>query len=137
MKRFITTGLTICGLAAIAALSDSFVSSRPAAAHCQVPCGIYDDHARITAMREDTATIAKAVAQIAELSGKHDPLALNQATRWINTKEQHASRIIETVSLYFLTQKVKAVAPGGAGYQAYLTKLADHHGVMRAAMTTK
>ena len=41
-------------------------------AHCQVPCGIYDDHARIHQMLEDVATIAKAVTQIAELAGKTD-----------------------------------------------------------------
>ena len=30
-------------------------------AHCQVPCGIYDDHARVEAMAEDAATVIKAV----------------------------------------------------------------------------
>lgn len=28
-------------------------------AHCQVPCGIYDDHARVAAMLEDAATVEK------------------------------------------------------------------------------
>ena len=106
-------------------------------AHCQVPCGIYDDAARITQLREDAATIAKAVAQIGELAGKNDPQSLNQITRWIVTKEQHASHIITVVCEYFLTQKVKPVAADAEGYKAYLKKLADHHAVMVAAMKTK
>ena len=39
-------------------------------AHCQIPCGIYDDHARVNAMLEDAATVAKATKLIAELAGK-------------------------------------------------------------------
>ncbi len=53
------------------------------------------------------------------------------------TKEQHASHIITTVAEYFLTQKVKDVAPGSTGYEEYLGQLATHHRVMRAAMKTK
>jgi len=108
-----------------------------AAAHCQVPCGIYDDAARIAQLREDATTIGKATRQINELAGSHSAQEVNQATRWINTKEDHASRIITVVSEYFLTQKVKPVAAGEDGYQAYLRKLADHHAVMSAAMKTK
>ena len=137
MKRFMTTGLTICGLAAIAALSDAFVSSRPAGAHCQVPCGIYDDPARIAHLREDATTIAKAITNINELSGRHEANAFNQAARWVVTKEAHASDIITVVAEYFLTQKLKPVAAGGEGYDVYLKKLANHHGVMVAAMKTK
>ena len=49
----------------------------PAGAHCEVPCGIYDDHARITQMLEDATTIEKAVAQILELSVKTDRVELS------------------------------------------------------------
>ena len=62
---------------------------------------------------------------------------MNQMTRWVNVKEQHASHIITTVAEYFLTQKVKPVAAGSAGYEDYLGHLADHHAVMSAAMKTK
>lgn len=106
-------------------------------AHCQVPCGIYDDHARIHAMEEDAATISKAVASIRDLSGKTDPQSMNQLIRWTNTKEEHASMIIDVVSVYFLTQKIKPVAAGMDGYDAYVQSLVDHHAVMRAAMKTK
>jgi nickel superoxide dismutase len=106
-------------------------------AHCQVPCGIYDDAARLAQLREDAATISKAITSINELAGKHEAEALNQATRWIMTKEEHASHIIQIVSEYFLTQKLKEVAPGVEGHADYLAALADHHQVMRAAMKTK
>ena len=36
-------------------------------AHCQIPCGIYDDHARIHSMYEATETIRKAVTDILSL----------------------------------------------------------------------
>jgi nickel superoxide dismutase len=108
-----------------------------ALAHCQVPCGIYDDAARITRMYEDTATIEKAMVQMQDLAGKGDAQSANQLTRWIITKENHASNIITTVAEYFLTQKVKPVAADDEGYAAYLAKLADHHSVMVAAMKAK
>ena len=106
-------------------------------AHCQVPCGIYDDAARIARMYEDTATIEKAMVQMQDLAGKTDAQSANQLTRWIITKETHASHIITTVSEYFLTQKVKPVAAADEGHAAFLLKLEDHHRVMNAAMKAK
>ena len=137
MRRYYAAGITLLGLAVLATAAIWTVQTREAAAHCQVPCGIYDDHARIARLKEDAATIAKAVAQISELAGTHDPKSLNQAVRWVTTKEEHACHVIEVVSEYFLTQKVKPVAPGADGCDAYLKKLADHHAVMVAAMKTK
>lgn len=137
MKRYLVPGCSLFAFGAIATGALWFTYQEKAQAHCQVPCGIYDDAARITAMREDATTIGKATAQIVLLSGKHDALAFNQATRWVMTKETHASHIITVLSEYFLTQKVKTVAPGAAGYDAYLKKLADHHAVLAAAMKTK
>jgi len=107
------------------------------AAHCQVPCGIYDDDGRMKMLLEDARTIQKATASIQQLAGKSDAQSQNQLTRWVMTKEQHASHIIKTVSEYFLTQKVKPVAPDSEGYDSYLSHLADHHAVMAAAMRTK
>jgi hypothetical protein len=109
-----------------------------ALAHCQVPCGIYDDEARIAAMREDVKTIGKAVTEITKLAGAHDAQAFNQAARWVSTKEEHASRIITTVAEYFLTQKVKLPGEGTKdAAERYAEVLADHHAVLRAAMKTK
>jgi nickel superoxide dismutase len=123
----------------IAAVAVLFVGCaiQGAYAHCQVPCGIYDDTARINAMLEDTSTISKAIQQIKNIAGSHKAADFNQMIRWVSTKEDHASNIIKTVSEYFLTQKVKPVAAGEDGYDAYLKSLADHHAVLRAAMKTK
>lgn len=137
MKRYLVPGCSLLALGAIATGVVWFTYQEKAEAHCQVPCGIYDDAARIKAMREDATTIDKAIAQIRELASKHDAQSLNQATRWIMTKENHASHIITVLSEYFLTQKVKPVAPGADGYDAYLKSLADHHAVLVAAMKTK
>ena len=109
----------------------------PASAHCQVPCGIYDDPARVAQLKEDAATISKAITQIGELSAEHDAQALNQAVRWITTKDTHASHIIQICSEYFLTQKIKPVVEGAEGRDAYLEHIALVHGVMVAAMKTK
>lgn len=111
---------------------------RETQAHCQVPCGIYDHHARIHSMYEDAATIEKAVTQIQELSSKTDALSRNQLVRWVNTKEQHADAIQRTIADYFLTQVVKPAEPGDAkAFETYLKSLADHHAVLVAAMKVK
>ena len=48
--------------------------------HCQVPCGIFDDPARVSELKEDAATIRKAMVQIAEL-GSGDAQSFNQVRR--------------------------------------------------------
>ena len=75
--------------------------------HCQVPCGIYDDAVRIVQIEEDIATMRKAMSMIKGLSGKSDAQSVNQMIRWVNTKESHANNIQETVSSYFLAQRIK------------------------------
>ena len=137
MRRFCVAGLSLAGLMAVATAFLWAVNIQSAGAHCQVPCGIYDDAARIVRLEEDAATIAKAVDQIGDLSGKRDAQSVNQSVRWITTKENHASHIIEVVAEYFLAQKVKPVMPGADGYQSYLKKLAVHHVVIVAAMKAK
>ena len=133
LAAVLPAGLTVLAVAllTLAALPGSGF------AHCQIPCGIYDDGARVERMFEDATTIEKAIKNIDELAGKDDAQSANQLTRWIMIKEDHASDIITTVAEYFLTQKVKPVAPGADGYDQYLQKLADHHRVLRAAMKTK
>ena len=134
MRRSVLLTAVVAG-----AVASMFLTAiRPlAVAHCQVPCGIYDDHARIAAMLEDTTTIAKALDQINELAGKHDAQSFNQATRWVMTKEQHAERIQTTIAQYYLAQRVKAAEPGSDAYDAYVKSLAEHHAVIVAAMKAK
>ena len=138
MKRYVWTSLPLAG-GLVAAIGLAWWAYPPRAeAHCQVPCGIYDDAARIARMREDSTTIAKAITNINELAGQHHSgQVINQAVRWVDTKESHASHIITVVSEYFLAQKVKPVTEGQEGFDAYLRSLADHHAVIVAAMKTK
>ena len=133
MKRSIVTGMTLFGLTVAGSLVIWSLRTEPALAHCQVPCGIYDDGGRITMLKEDATTIAKAIAQINELANKNDAQSQNQLARWIMTKEAHASHIIEVMSEYFLAQRVKP----GDDRDAYLAKLAEHHAVIVSAMKTK
>ena len=82
-------------------------------------------------MLEDAATVVKATTMLAELAGKTDAQSLNQSTRWVMNKEQHAQSIITTISDYYLTQRVK---PSQADYTERLIK---HHAVILAAMKAK
>ena len=141
-KRAFTVAATVGGAAAFTTYNTNYNNNNNnkfLRAHCQVPCGIYDDSGRIDTLKEDATTIKKAMDSVKNMGGSYeeDPKNLNQAVRWINTKEQHASHIITTVSEYFLTQKVKDVGKSDANYDDYLIALALHHKVMRLAMKAK
>ena len=101
-----------------------------AAAHCEIPCGIYDDHMRIHLIAEDATTIEKAMKQIVDL-GKEKPINYNQLVRWISNKEEHATRIQHTVAQYFMTQRIK---PDQEKYSEKVTVL---HQMLIAAMKCK
>lgn len=119
--------LKICTLAIVF----SFISLTSAYSHCQIPCGIYDDNARVMAMLEDVTTIEKSMKMMAELAGKTDVQSQNQMVRWVMNKEEHSQKIISSISDYFLTQRVKA------SQEDYTARLIKHHSVIVAAMTTK
>ncbi len=108
-----------------------FLFAQSTYAHCQIPCGIYDDNARVMSMLEDVKTIEKAVNMIKDLSSSNDPQSHNQRVRWIMNKEQHAQNIIVTICDYFLTQRVKPEA------EDYLQRLEKHHIVIVGAMKAK
>ena len=64
-------------------------------AHCQVPCGIFDDKREIASLSEDVATIRKAQNEMKDLAaGDMDLAATNTFTRWVIYKEKHADDII-------------------------------------------
>lgn len=100
-------------------------------AHCQVPCGIYDDHARVVTMLEDVSTVEKAIDEMKVLADKKDLQSQNQMIRWTMNKEKHADNIISTISDYFLTQRVKG------DQKDYEQRLVDHHRVIVGAMKVK
>lgn len=118
-------------LIAVAAGGAGLASPQAGYAHCQIPCGIYDDYAQVLSMREDVATIAKATKMIGELAAKSDSQSQNQLVRWVMNKDKHAQNIIETISNYFLTQRVKP------DQKDYAKRLQRHHAVILAAMKAK
>jgi nickel superoxide dismutase len=105
-------------------------------AHCQMPCGIYNDAARIIQIQEDFSTIQKAMTKIKELSQQQDATSMNQLTRWIITKEDHASKIQKVVSDYFLTQRIKAKTEGSE-FDTYVKQTTTLHQILVSAMKCK
>jgi nickel superoxide dismutase len=118
-------------LACLALSLVTLAGGRAADAHCEVPCGIYTDQLRFESMLEDAKTIHRAMDQIGELAKQDGALAANQLVRWVNTKEEHASKTQHVIAQYFMTQRIK---PGSDGYVAKLTAA---HAVMQQAMKCK
>ena len=108
-----------------------------------MPCGIFDDPKLVAEIKEACATIRKAMVQINELSSAPGGLtaqSINQVTRWVNTKEEHAKKIIDLVANYCLCQRVKPVGAPGSPFtneKDYMDALKAHHNVMTAAMKSK
>jgi len=106
-------------------------------AHCQVPCGIYDDQARLDALGENITTIERAMKMIGDLSDDAEPNH-NQIVRWVEAKNHHADDIAHIVSWYFLQQRVKpADQADAAAHEAYLQKLTILHGMLVQSMKAK
>jgi len=99
-------------------------------AHCEIPCGIYNDQLRTQLVAEHARTIEKSMQQIMALS-QADPVNYNQLARWVSNKETHATEIQHIVSQYFMTQRIK---PDQPKYPAKLTTL---HKMLIAAMKCK
>lgn len=83
-------------------------------------------------MLEDEQTISKSQTQITEAAaGQMSAQSINQSVRWVTTKEEHATKIQNTIAAYFMAQRIK---PGSEGYTK---KLTASHAVMVAAMKCK
>jgi len=111
-------------------LSLLVVTAANVAAHCEIPCGIYDDKLRASLIYEHTVTIEKSITKIAELS-KQNPVNYNQLVRWVSNKEEHATMIQHTISQYFMTQRIRPDA------EKYTDKLSVLHKMLQAAMKCK
>jgi nickel superoxide dismutase len=90
----------------LAAVIYLFVSTNNVSAHCEIPCGIYDDQMRVTMIAEHISTIEKSMNQILEIQKEKNHNA-NQLIRWVMNKENHADELQEIVSQYFMTQRIK------------------------------
>lgn len=113
------------------------VSSFQAKAHCEIPCGIYGDSVRVALLYEHIATIEKSMNMINELS-KADSPDYNKLVRWVMNKEEHAKKIQDIVSQYFLHQRVKVKsADDEMAYRKYVKQLTTLHEVLVFAMKSK
>lgn len=112
-------------------------SSASAFSHCQMPCGIYDDQMRISMIKEYIITVEKSMKQIQALSGQKDKNH-NQIVRWVNTKDDHADKINEVASGYFMTQRLNpADLNDPSSREGYVQKLSLLHRLMFYAMKAK
>ena len=107
-----------------------FFTASYAVAHCEIPCGIYDDEMRITMITEHIKTIEKSMKQIKKLADSK-PINHNQLTRWIMNKERHADELQKIVTQYFMTQRIKPDAKN------YSQKLILLHKILLSAMKCK
>lgn len=104
--------------------------SSSAFSHCEIPCGIYDDQMRIELIREHITTIEKSMKTIIHLQGEKDHHA-NQLIRWVVNKEDHANKLQEIVSQYFMTQRI------GLDADKYSEKISLLHHMLIFAMKCK
>ena len=105
--------------------------------HCEIPCGIYGDETRFTMLKEDITTVEKSMKLIVELS-KAGEKNYNQIVRWVDNKEKHANLIQETVSQYFMTQRIKpADETNQEEYKKYVKELTLLHEMLIYAMKAK
>ena len=107
-------------------------------AHCQIPCGIYDDEMRIKMISEHIDTIEKSMKQITELS-KENPPNWNQLVRWVTNKDAHADEIHHIVAEYFMAQRIPVIDPqqDKKKYEDNLSKLDLLHQMLVVSMKAK
>jgi nickel superoxide dismutase len=121
-------------IVAIALLS---LTASKALAHCQIPCGIYDDPARFSLMAEHITTIEKAMKTVIEFSGQKTP-DYNQLVRWVQNKDQHADELSEIVTHYFMAQRIKPpMEPGEGAHKKYVEQITSLHQMLVYSMKAK
>jgi nickel superoxide dismutase len=126
------TAKTVMVAAAIMVIFTATASS-----HCEIPCGIYDDQARIKLLNEHITTIEKSMDQIMALSAEGEK-NYNQLIRWVNNKEEHANKFMEIVTQYFMTQRIKPVDPSETDpFEKYQKSLGLLHQMLVYAMKCK
>jgi nickel superoxide dismutase len=109
----------------------------PLWAHCQIPCGIYDDPAQFALMLQDVQTIEKSMLEIQNLSKAEKP-DWNQLVRWVTNKDEHAQKLTDIVTFYFMTQRIKPASPEDkVAYEKYVKELTLLHQIMVYTMKAK
>lgn len=124
-------------LKAIVTLALVLMFSVNAFAHCEIPCGIYGDETRIDLMREHVATIEKSMDMIDQLS-KDKKIDYNQLVRWVDNKEEHAVKLQDIATQYFMFQRIKPTDPSNKeAYGKYQKELELMHRITVYAMKCK
>jgi nickel superoxide dismutase len=124
-------------VSAIVSVAIILAAAGTAGAHCQIPCGIYNDELRVDLVEEHITTIEKAMNQI-EILGKASPPNHNQLARWIVNKEKHAQEIQDIATFYFMIQRVKVPTEmKGEAWDDYVELLTLLHKIQVTAMKTK
>ncbi len=123
MKTFYLTAIVLFSVFSTSSLS----------AHCQVPCGIFDDEVKFAQLEQNVETIAKAGRLIREISAQDSLSAKDkqQLIRWTMQKESHAQKIIDDAADYFLAQRIKTDA------EHYDDKLELLHHIIVYSMKSK
>ncbi len=122
--------ITILGILFIVFLSST------AQGHCEIPCGIYGDSLRVAMIKEHIITMEKSMKQINLLSQERT-INYNQLVRWVTNKEEHAKKIQDIVSQYFLHQRIKLTNPNSDKYDQYITNLTLLHQLLVYSMKAK
>ncbi len=116
-------------------------SKHPRIISGEVPCGIFDDLSLVAKIKESVETIRKACLKFGELhesSGEGGPSVLDdlkQMNDCINSKEEHAKKIITIVAEDCLCQRVKMEV--FENESDYVEAFHAHHEVMQCAMKCK
>ena len=125
-----------CSVSAVVLLL-AVLSTNSVFAHCEVPCGIYDDEMRFDIIAEHVTTVEKSMNMITKLAEEQDK-NYNQLIRWVTNKEHHASEIQDIVYQYFMTQRVKPVDKENVdAYTKYIRQLTLLHEMLVYAMKAK
>lgn len=121
----------ITAFVAVTALSPILFS------HCEIPCGIYGDKMRIEMMAEDITTVEKSMNKIHELTAKSEK-NYNQIIRWVVNKGDHADKLSDTVTQYFMKQRIIPVEDNNSEkYDKYIKKITLLHKMMVYSMKCK
>lgn len=123
-------------IALVTSISFVFITTN-AIAHCEIPCGIYQDELRIELIKEHIQTIEKSMNKIIEIQDSEE-VNYNQLIRWVSAKEEHANKIQDIAEQYFLTQRVKFAEPSeNEKYSTYISQLTYIHQIVVYSMKAK
>jgi nickel superoxide dismutase len=117
-------------LSALVGILMFFAVAANVSAHCEIPCGIYDDAMRIKMVAEHITTVEKSMKQVIALE-KNKQANMNQLVRWVTNKEKHADEIQHIVAQYFMTQRIKL------GAKEYQKKIGLLHQMLIYSMKCK